>query len=78
MNDETMRELFFDVACAAIEAGREIRLGKEINTNEGNVLNGVFSKNSYENDTLFLHVYAPGSAATGIKEGEDGSEEAES
>lgn len=56
---EIINELFFAIAQAGIEAGKEISLEQKNYESNGDVLSGAFSKTNIHDGGLILRVFDP-------------------
>lgn len=71
MNEETIKEIFIDIAFRAIETGKNVRLEKGKNTSTSKVLGGGFINSNTDYDSLVLSVSLP----MQVKEDEEEEEE---
>lgn len=58
MDTQTIKELFIEIACIAMERGREICLEKSRSKSDSQALGGAISKSFSITDGLALHVYS--------------------
>jgi len=73
MSEETIKEIFLEIAFRAMETGKEIKLEKGKNTSLNEILGGSFQKSNTNYDSLVLNVFQPEEAETVVEdEAEEG------
>lgn len=77
MNDESIKELFFNLAAFAIDRGLEVRLENSRDNSTSGVLGGSFSKSVTDRNGLSLYVYQKDMSDETTQDGEDDEEDAD-
>lgn len=73
MNDETLKELFFNLAAFAIDRGLEVRL----ENSRGNSIGDFFSNGVTDRNGLSLYVYQKDMSDEAIQDDQKESEDAD-
>ena len=59
MNEETIKEIFLEIAFRAMETGKEITLEKGKDASVSKAFNGVIMDSQKDYDSLVLRVFTP-------------------
>jgi len=77
MSDESIKELFFNLAAFAIDRGLEVRLENSRDNSTSGVLGGNFSKSVTDRNGLSLYVYQKDMSDEAAKDDEDDEDDEE-
>lgn len=75
MGEETIRDIFIEIASRAMDLNREIRLEKGRNTSKSTLFGGVMSNSDTNYDSLTMNIYSAEDSV--IQEEEETEEEEE-
>lgn len=71
MSEESIRDIFLQIAFHAMETGKELRLEKGKNTSTSSIFGGAFSNSDTNYDSLILEVFQPEQKKTETEEDEE-------
>lgn len=62
MSEETIREIFLEIAFRAMDTGKDLKLEKGKNTSTSKIFGGAVSDSNTDYDSLVLNVFQPDQA----------------
>lgn len=74
MSEETIKEIFLEIAFRAMETGKEIKLEKGKNTSWSETLSGVLARSNTNYDSLIMNVFQPAETEIVIEDDEEDGE----